>query len=275
MVTLSWVAAFAVCLAIPVALRCLSAGRYDVKVADVTVAAVPVLIGLLVSGTLDDLRVGPEGFEVKRAFQKALSEPSSAAAVHSAKEDLPVEAVPAANKERGTPFGNVEQQVARLIKARVPALTVTMGKGHTGPAIQTYLEGLASQPFFRFLIINDADSKFLGLIPAESIPTGLSQGQPMNEGMKSFANDLSNALNTFDKAAIEKLPGFTATAIEAGTDKRSALRKLDEMNAAYLPVIQDGKFIGVADRARLVASVLVDISDQIGASTAKGASAAR
>jgi hypothetical protein len=80
------------------------------------------------------------------------------------------------------------------------------------------------------------------------------------------ANEFAESLNKGNKARLEQLPGFipAAAAVQNRADKSAVLAKMESQNVDVLPVIDDqGRFAGVVNRSRLVASVLVDIAARI------------
>jgi hypothetical protein len=224
-----------------------------------------VALVLVATGRVQEVKIGPEGIDIKGAIQHALSQP----AVHAVKADVPIEKVISAGRGPMRAAKETEQRAEVLIQDRVQALVFHMGKGHTGAAVQVYINRLLPQPFFRYVVIDDEDGNFFGLIPAQSILETVSLEQPSQDPENSFASKFSEWLNTSDKAELRRIPGFSNTAIDAGTDKQQALKLLDEKDAQFLPVVQNGKFTGVADRSRIIASILLDISSQLSPSDSK------
>jgi hypothetical protein len=236
-------------------LRRWSGKRYEITKSDALIAIIPVLIGLVAAGRIDRMKFGPDGFEL--AVQEAMSEP----AVHEVAADrVPIDEVASAPRGQ-TSFPKTEERVDTLIKQRVRAVVFRMGKGHSAAMIQVYFKRLLPEPFFRFIVIDDEDANYFGLIEAQSVMGILAQQQSDVREADSFAGRFASLLNTGDRIGLQSIPGFISGSIDAKTNKLTALKLLNKENAPYLPVVKEHQFVGIADRSRIVASVLVDMAD--------------
>ena len=81
----------------------------------------------------------------------------------------------------------------------------------------------------------------------------------------AFANDLNKGDNSAQQHLAE-LPSFIAGqyAVTTKTDKRSALKAMEQHHVTALPVVDEkGRFVGMIDRARLTASLIIEVTDQL------------
>ena len=68
------------------------------------------------------------------------------------------------------------------------------------------------------------------------------------------AADLAKWLNTSDREALKRLPGFIGAenAVTDTTDKAQALQRMESLNVDTLPVVgKDRRFAGIVNRSRL------------------------
>ena len=85
-------------------------------------------------------------------------------------------------------------------------------------------------------------------------------------GMQA-ANEFAQYLNRNDAEAILRLPGIIPRdkAITKRTDKRQALVQMESMDVQTLPVVDEaGQFVGIVDRSKLTASILIEIAEKVG-----------
>jgi CBS domain len=154
------------------------------------------------------------------------------------------------------------EEISRLIERKTEGLLFRLGHGgYFGPAIQEYLVRLAKEPFLKYLIIENPDKTFFGMANAWEF-TSLFQMQRPPYTAKDFAEWL-NGRNT---EALGRLPGFigSQSALNKETDKGQALQKMETLNVDTLPVVDEKKrFVGIVNRSRLTASLLIDVSKNL------------
>lgn len=251
-VTLS-VCSFILILAILVLLRAKNS-RFEVKPADIVVAVLPVIVFLLVTGKLQKFEIGESGVKIETAFVKAQA--SSITSQVTPLTGLPSEPV-RIDPKRGT------EEIPHLLANKTEGLLFRLGAGgYWGPAIDEYFRVLARQPFLKYVVIENPDESFFGLADARELMKLLQAERP-----PYTASDLADWLNGGNKDALAQLPGFIAAtqALNKKTDKGSALRKMEAMNVDILPVIDDKRhFAGIVNRSRLTASLLIDMSENLG-----------
>lgn len=222
------------------------------------VALIPVLLWLLGTSSLKSLDAfGVKVEAAERAIDRATSAPVGPQVTGIAGEHLPVDSVSTFAK------GGVSN-VPEFIRRRIQALSLQLGEsGYYAEAIREYLMRLTAVPFFRYLVIVDRDNRLVGLSDATQIGALLREGTPQDFDAQALVDALAGS-------DVERLPtllpGYLPAdaALDKDTDKRTALKRMDERGVQYLPVVDAaGRFVGVADRSRLTASILVDVADRL------------
>ena len=77
------------------------------------------------------------------------------------------------------------------------------------------------------------------------------------------AEDFADWLNRPDTLALSRLPGFIPAkhTVTEEADKGQTLRKMETLNLEILPVVDNkGYFVGIVNRSRLTASLLIDVA---------------
>lgn len=247
------IGSFVIILAMLVLLRAKNS-RFEVKPADIVVAVLPVIVFLLVTGKLQKFEIGESGVKIETAFVQAQA--SSIRSQVTPLTGLPSEPV-RIDPKRGT------EDIPQLIAHKTEGLLFRLGAGgYWGPAIEEYFRLLARQPFLKYVVIENPDETFFALADARELMKLLQSERP-----PYTATQLAEWLNAGNKDALAQLPGFIAAtqALNNKTDKGHALRKMEEMNVDILPVIDDKRrFAGIVNRSRLTASLLIDMSENLG-----------
>jgi hypothetical protein len=239
---------FIILLAILVGIRAKAGTRFEVKNTDILLALIPIALWLLLTGKVQEFGFGD--FKIVAAIQKA-TQTSVAAQVTK----LPVETIHTEMK------GGVEM-IPQLLEKKTQALSFRLGTGgyYYGPAINEYFQALTKSPSFKYIVITNADNTFFGIADAQQMGA-LFNSQYGNR----YSDDFARWLNSSDIKQLSAIPGFISSekALNNGTDKQQALRLMDSLDVQTLPVIADKQFVGIVDRAKLTASVLIDIADRV------------
>jgi hypothetical protein len=150
------------------------------------------------------------GLKVEVALAKA-AEASVAAQVTPIRGNLPREPV------RMDAKGAVSE-IPRLIEARSEALVFKMGtRGYYGPAIESHSRELSSQPFFKYVVVNQADGQFAGLADGQEVAA-------IVRARRTYANDFVRWLESSDTTSLTNLPRFVSArdGVEQDTDHFTA-----------------------------------------------------
>jgi len=226
--------------------------KFEVKPTDIVLAIIPIVLYLLVTGQIESLKYG--GLEFKTAFVKATEKTISSQVTPI---NLPIRDI------EMDPKKGIEV-IPLLVQKNVEGLLFQLGYGgYAGFAIVEYLAGLTNKdPFFHYIIINNSDGTFEGMSNGPALYKLLSGNRP-----PFSANDVATWLNTSNKQSLRRLPGFISAqdAVEKETTEKSkALERMEKLNVDTLPVIDKArKFVGVVDRSRLTASLIIDITQQL------------
>jgi len=237
---------FVVLLALLVALRVWTGNRIEVKTPDMVLALVPIGLWLFVSGKVQELTFGD--FKIVAAIKQASSSP-----VADQVTRLPVDPVRADPKEGLS-------QLAALKRKNTQALSFQLGAGgYYGPVIRQYLEELVLLPSFRYVVLNRPDRTLYGVLDARQL-TSLLKGQLDPDRFAQWLNES----NTTELSA---LPSFTPAkdALRKESETKVALERMSSLDVQTLPVVDEtGHFVGVVDRSKLTASMLIDIAAKVG-----------
>jgi hypothetical protein len=231
--------------------------KFEVKPADIVLALIPIVIYLLVTGQIESLKYG--GLELKTAFVKATEKTISS-------QVTPIKTLESALPRRDiemSPKQGIEV-IPSLVQENVEGLQFRLGHGgYAGFAIIEYLTILTNKdPFFHYIIINNPDGTFEGMSNGPALYKLLSGNRP-----PFSANDVATWLNISNKQSLRRLPGFISAqdaVEEKTTEKSKALERMEEKNVDTLPVIDKARrFVGVVDRSRLTASLIIDVAQQL------------
>jgi hypothetical protein len=207
----------------------------------------------LVTGKLQKFEIGEGGVKIETAFVKAST--SAIASQVTPLTGLPFEPIEI-NEKRGV------REIPRLIEQKTEGLLFRLGHGgYFGPAIQEYLARLNKEPFLNYLIIENPDRTFFGMANAREL-SALFETQRSSYTAQNFAE----WLNRGNKEALTRLPGFIGleNALNKQTDKRQALQKMEKLNMDTLPVVEEKqRFVGIVNRSRLTASLLIDVANNL------------
>lgn len=237
---------FVILLVLLVALRIKTKNRLEIKSSDIVLALIPVALWLFMTGKLKVIEFG--GLKMESAFVQA-----SQQAVATEVDSLPVEPIEA------SPKGSIGQ-IDHLIALKSRALSFQLGYGgYVGFAIGDYLKRLTARPFLQYLVINNQDGSFFGMADARQTERFIANGQ-LSPDM------LAQWLNQGDRRSLaDRLPGWVGArdALQSTVGRREALEKMDNLNAETLPVAEAGMFVGVVERSRVTAGMLVEIARKL------------
>jgi hypothetical protein len=239
-----------------VLLRGLTGGRVEVKLADAAIAIIPVVLVLLATGQIQKLAIGTEGITIETARDAILG--ASATSITGQVSPLPVAPVEVAAKG-GT------GEIPHLIAQGVQGLNFRLGAGfYVGQAIDEYLRQLTAYPAFRFVIVTKPDGTLFGVMDARKLQQVVAQ-DTVGISWSQFADILNRGdAGAFDR--LTKLTGFIGRdqALTKAADKHNALERMEKLAADWLPVVDDrGMFVGVVDRSRLTASLILDVTARL------------
>ena len=241
-------------------LRVRTKGLCEVKTVDLALVFIPLLIGLLITGKIQKFSVGGVDIETAQAFVGASKQPIKGQVVSAVPATID-DVVSIAMESSGK--GPVDR-IPQLIETKIESLEFYMGHGgYWGPAIEKYFTSLGAYNFLKYIVIYDNSKKLFAVYKARAII------EHFDKLFDDEYDKLANALNyPSDEAAVylSSLPGFISGryAIKIKSDKRFTLKKMEKTGLDDLPVIDDnGKFIGIISRNRIISSLIVDVTEQL------------
>jgi len=227
-------------------LRLRIGAKFEIKNSDILIALIPVALWLILTGKVQVFEFG--GFKIESAFIDA-----SQKVITKQIDKLPVEKITLSMKGTAT-------EIPRLIKKETEALTFELGYGgYYGPMIAEYLSRLSEHSFFKYVIFSE-NGGFFGIANAREINFLFK-----TEG-EAYGRDFAQWVNEPNVDMLSRLPGFVSIkdAIKNDADKQKALEKMEALNIDTLPVINEkNRFIGLVDRSRLTASLIIDVSQKL------------
>ena len=241
-------------LAGAITLRSVTAGRIQITLNDAIIAAIAAMLVLVVSGNIDKMGIGKEGFTFE--FKKAAEQQIKA----QVKEitPLPVSPLPQASKAGVS-------EIPQLINRRVQALDFVLGaSGYVPLAVEQYLDELTSLDFFRFVVILTPDRKLFGIFDARVLYNALKRPQS-GQTLSAFTQWLNEGAEV-DRTSIAALPGFVSAgdAVKADATRIDVLAKMAKEHRTWLPVVAaDNALKGIVEESQLSASILVDVTNQL------------
>ena len=248
--------AFAAVIGLLVWLRTSTDNKVEIKNSDIILGLLPVVLILFLSGKIESFEFGD--LKVKAAFEQASSKEINSQV--NLLQGIPVRELESDTKQS-------VNKIPQLIRNKTESLEFRLGHGgYYWSAIRDYFAALRSHSLLKYVIVNNNDGTFFGMFEA---------GQLVNylEAERSNARyaEFEKFLNESDGDALLELPGFIGSdrAVSNNADRSNALTKMESNNLNFLPVINDAKRLqGIVERSRLTASLILDVTKQLGSTQA-------
>jgi hypothetical protein len=248
-------------LVLAVTLRSASNGKIEITLNDAIIAAIAAGLALLVSGKIAKLGIGNEGLTIETAKEAILS--SAKRPIAQQITQLPVLQLPVVPVEEVMKGGVAE--IPNILRRKAQGLDFALGLGIYDPGVlKIYLETLTRYDFFRYVILMRRDGALFGMLNARTLQAALSDGGS-GETYADFESQLNRA-TAADLERIAQLPGFVPAGDAVGkqADKREVLARMQKSGRDWLPVVgENGRFDGIVDQSRLIASMILDVTDQL------------
>jgi CBS domain-containing protein len=213
----------------------------------ILIAILPVLFWLFFSGRIASFKAF--GVELKSAIRKISN------------EGITTDDLTAANRIDFEPISaDPKADVAKVQEykqRRVAALSFELRRtGYYDPyVIQKYLDALVEHRYFKWVIFQEADGRFKGLVPAPSLRTFGQLSWAASTGYDAI-------VSMIERGEIGELPGVVTaeTALRYTDTKKEAVDSFSRSDHEDLPVIDGrGRFVGVLNRGRLLSSIMASI----------------
>ncbi len=248
-------------LILSVVLRTRFGQRYDLKTIDLVLIIVPLLFALLITGRVKVF----EAFGVKADFSDLFAKAAST------NIERQVQASGSLDEEQAIHILNMAakggvSQITRLIEQKTEALVFRLGHGgYYGPAIKEYFDALYASSYLQYVILLNRDGTLFGIYDAANLTVYFrTQGE---QAYDQFADRL-NQTDERARRSLSELPGFIGAehAVSKNLSKSHALKRMDKLQFESLPVTdENGHFIGTVERSQLLASLILEVSDRLGA----------
>jgi len=229
-------------------LRLRIGAKFEIKNSDILIALIPVALWLILTGKVQVFEFG--GFKIESAFINASQ---NVITKQIDKVKLPVEKITYGRK-------GIVDEIPGLIMKETEALTFELGYGgYYGPAIAEYLSKLSEHSFFKYVIFSK-NGGFFGIVNARELNSLFK-----TKG-RAYWSNFAQWVNEPKVDMLSRLPGFVSIkdALKNDDDKQKALEKMEALNIDTLPVINEmNGFIGLIDRSRLTASLIIDVSQKL------------
>jgi CBS domain-containing protein len=236
-----------------ITLRTKTEGRIQITLNDAIIAVIAAMLVLVVSGNIDKMGIGKEGFtfEFKKAAERKIE--------GQVKEitPLPISALQEATK-------GATSDIPQLIRRRVQALDFVLGAHHYFPnAVERHFSELTPLDFFRFIVIITPEKKLFGMFNARVLYNALKYDPRHTfEDFTEWVNRGSEA----DRKKIAEITGFVSLqdAVKIDAKRIDVLAKMEKEHRDWLPVVSaDNELKGIVEQSQLSASILVDVTGQL------------
>jgi|1185.fasta_scaffold116816_1 hypothetical protein len=244
-----------------VGVRTYTAGRVAVTLNDAIISAIAAVLVLLITGKISKLGISGSGITLESIVLSASSEKIDKQVTTLSGVPLPVARIEPVGK-------GAAAAIPSLVQRHVEALEFTLGSASYDAGVtREHFEVLTKYPFFRFVNFVNPNNTMFGMMDARKL-FALLQDQESGLTFEKFVN-LANRGGTDERNQLEKLPGFlpAKVAVNADSDKREVLQKMENLGLEWLPVVGNGgRFEGIVERSRLTASIILDVTNRLKAS---------
>ena len=242
--------------------------KYEIRPVDLVLILIPVFVWLFMTGKITKFNIAGVEVEVAEAFLSATETPITFALPQAPERlvDDIMNTVERARKEG-------VDRIPHLIRQNTEALEFQLGfGGYWGPAVETYFDTLSKAGLLKYVIIYDRRGKLFGIYDTQPLLVHL-RGQGA-AGYQSFATALKRA-DRASEQELQELPGFVpvSEAVTPASTNRAALESMARLNRNFLPVVDtDQRFIGVVERSKITASLIIDVTKAMEGLRGKGQS---
>ena len=236
-------------------MRIASSGRFTIESREIVAAVVTVGLGLFVFGEVTEIAYGD--VRLVRTIKKAAATPVKERVADMLTDEFSEESLQfesATTEAKGSP-----ELIPKLIDTKATALSFQLGSDYyVGWVVAQYVNELTRAPYLRHLVFNDSGGRLVAIADARAIAVEFARldGDVAAERLTDW---IANA----DIGALRRLPGFVHVddALSADLSTREALEKMLQGNSEELPVVDEGRFVGIARRTILMGAILMALTD--------------
>lgn len=210
-------------------------GEFKIETSWLALGLTPVIIWLLTTQQLSEF----SGFGLAFKLNKVKAKPVS---LKYDGDKINPEHI---SRDTKAGLGKIE-----LFKAnKVAAVTLEVGRQryYSNSAIKSYLRELTQFAFFKYVLFQDKNNKFKGIIPA-------------TEMLNQMENQRLNLVKVIESGDITTIQGVSTVALPSDSSKQRALQVIEESGLPELPVVDDsGSFVGVVERSKITSSIVAQL----------------
>jgi len=209
--------------------------EFKIETSWLALGLAPVVIWLLTTQQLSEFSGFGLAFKLKEVTNSAVSLKVDGNAIRPER----------ISRDEKEGLGKIES----FKRNRVAAVTLVVGKQnyYNNRAIRRYLEELTPMSFFKYVLFENRNGEFSGVIAADKLL----------EEMLAGNIDLVALIESGDISSID---GVSKTSILSGSSKQESLQLMDRHGLAELPVVDEfGKFVGVVERGKITSSIVAEL----------------
>ena len=216
-------------------------------VALAAVLIVPLLVYLLLSGRVSDLRA-PGGLELRISEVARQTIPMYDGDLESSA--LSYERVRAVERGRAESFAD---HIRDITPQDPVVLTLTLGSEPIdGSVVAEYAKGLTQFPRFRFVAIVDSHGRLISYMP-ESAFRHLIESDVVD------SQQLLNNIQQKDVGAVRAHTAMILSTVTPTTSIADSLREMERLRTNALLVTQDGDIKGIVERDHVANALLLSL----------------
>jgi len=117
-------------------------------------------------------------------------------------------------------------------------------------------------------VLKNPDDTFFGLVDARQVAEILRSTK--RAGYEAVATQfteqkLADWINSSNTEGLKTLPGFVGwkDALDSKADREKALQQMNALGIQTIPVVNNGKFVGIIEQSKLTASILSEVATKI------------
>jgi CBS domain-containing protein len=212
----------------------------------VSLLLIPVVIYLVLSGRLSELKAGGFSMVFNQALkEKVMLSPSSV--------ELPIDPLEAVAKGGYSPLQETMRRLSRLKDVKPVTLTLNLGRGYVDEAILFYISSLSQLPSFRFVVLLDEMNKVVGYFPVNAFLQIIQNDDIAGR----FISNIRNA----DLEELNQFPGIITETVSPSASNIEALEILQKGDYDALLVVDDNRNLrGVVQRDKIIGNMLLSMA---------------
>ncbi|MEM6746158.1 MAG: hypothetical protein AAF608_01930 [Pseudomonadota bacterium] len=243
---------FVIVVSVIVGTRWRASNSFEVTLKDAAVASIPAVLVFAAAGQVQRVVLAPDGVEVSfvGAFVDAVHAPVTRQIVPLTYESL-------GEAEKGS-----IPALDDFVSNETPVLTYTLGNRYYDADVTiAYFYRLSTTSSFRYVVFKDDRGAVVEMCDGPSLAQAIRASQSSDGyflAQRFVDSVIEGEVPSFAREAAVCVP--RAEAIATTADKAETLKRFDNANREWLPVLEDdGQLAGVVERSHVTSSVLIDV----------------